>query len=67
MSATVTTKCPICKETSEVEVSVEGLAQYKAGALIQDALPELSVDDREKLITGIDDCWDSLFPDEEEE
>ena len=36
--------------------------------LIQDAFPELSKEDRERLITGIcPKCWKELFGDEDEE
>lgn len=66
VTAIVETQCPVCKQTSEVVVPVDGMAAWAAGAYIQDAMPELSVDDREKLMTGIDGCWDTIFDGEEE-
>lgn len=49
----VTTKCPFCSSTHDVRVDQTGWLKRQDGALIQDALPELSVDDRERLISGI--------------
>jgi hypothetical protein len=57
----------VCKRTSVLQVPTEGLAAYNAGALIQDAFPTLTVDEREMLMTGTHpDCWDSMFPEEED-
>lgn len=40
----------------------EGVKKYKEGALIQDAFPFLSPDEREFLLTGITSSeWDELF------
>lgn len=37
----------------------------EGGLLIQDAFPELSVDQREQLISGYcGECWDTLWSDE---
>lgn len=48
-------------------VPAEAIARYRAGAYIQDAFPMLSVDDRERLISGYcKECWDALFGDEPE-
>ena len=49
------------KEVS-VRVPVAGLFQYRNGALIQNAFPSLSVDEREFLISGVYHGWDDLFP-----
>ena len=50
--------CPFCGKTSTVEVDAEGIDRYRAGALVTDAFPNLTADQRELLITGIDDaCW----------
>jgi len=41
--------------------------KYKAGELIQNALPELSEDYRELLITNTcGECFDKMFEDDEE-
>jgi hypothetical protein len=44
-----------------VTITVEGLRQYGRGAMIQNAFPELSADDREFLISGMSpEGWDSM-------
>lgn len=63
----VPTTCPHCKGKSLITVPFDGYLRWKRGELIQDALPNLSIEDREKLITGYDQqCWDALFKPEEE-
>lgn len=55
-------KCVICGTTKEIRVSKVGHAMWLRGALIQDALPELSVDDREMLMSDIcPKCFDNIF------
>ena len=45
--------------------SPEGLAAWKNGALIQDALPEVSPEDREFIMTGITpSMWNHIFGEE---
>jgi hypothetical protein len=62
----VTTTCTFCGKSETFEVSDEGYRRWKAGAFIQDALPELSADRREQLISGTDpECWDRMFKEEE--
>jgi hypothetical protein len=53
----------------EVTVPTKGLFLYISGGLIQDVFPELSVDDREFLISGISPhCnWDEEFGDDDED
>lgn len=55
----VHTKCPFCLLHSNINVPAEGYQDWLDGALIQNALPELSASARELLITGI--C-DTCFP-----
>ena len=50
--------------TRELDITPEQIAAYEAGALLQNAFPNLSADDREFYKTGITD-WDSLFQDED--
>lgn len=59
---TLTTRCPICGRTYEVEVLLQDYFAWEAGALVQDAFPYLSDDEREMLISGIcPTCWDEMF------
>ncbi len=51
-----------------VEVRIPGpaLFAYRQGALIQDAMPMLSLSEREFLISGMFDSFDDLVPEEDE-
>ena len=56
--------------TRELDITPQQVDAYVNGALLQDAFPNLSADDREFFKTGITaEEWDSLFGglDEEEE
>ena len=56
----VSTNCPFCLGQNTLDVSLQGYNKWQHGALIQDALPELSASKRELLITGIcDECFPS--------
>ena len=53
------------KRTRELDVTVKQVMMYNDGALIQDAFPNLSDDDREFYMTGITkEEWDKAFGDE---
>lgn len=57
-------KCPICGKEWELIVSTDGYLAWKNGALIQQALPDMSNNEREMLISGMHgDCYDSLCTD----
>ena len=63
-----TKTCPGCGKASTLEVDKAGYKAWQQGTLIQRALPDLTADQREQLITGYHGkCWDVLFPDEDEE
>jgi len=48
--------------TLNIEVTDEQIQAYMDGALIQDAFPNLSADDREFIKTGITaESWDEMF------
>lgn len=54
----LTVKCPFCGNEQEIEVSTKGLEDYRNGALIQHAFPELDANMRELIMTGIcNDCF----------
>lgn len=58
----VTTTCPVCHALSDVIVGSADYKAWQSGLVIQEAMPHLSVDDREKLITGFcSPCWDRMF------
>lgn len=65
---TIITQCPWCGEEHEVEVPMEGYLAWQSGELIQVAMPQLSADEREMLISGVcPKCWAKTFSDNEEE
>lgn len=60
------TSCPNCKQKQTIVVSRDGYNRWKAGEFIQEALPKLTADQREALMTGIcPKCWDEMFVEEE--
>lgn len=64
----VMTLCPFCGEMHEVPVNEADYWDWQDGALVQDAFPYLTADEREMLVSGIcPNCWDKMFPEEEEE
>jgi len=63
-----TRPCPRCQGVVTLKVTRDGLEKYKKGVFIQDAFPELSDSDRERLMSGFcPTCWSALFPPEEDE
>ena len=67
MTAVVAVPCRLCNEVADLTVNIEGFVAWQGGKLIQDALPELSADQRELLISGTcDKCWNEMFPSDEE-
>jgi phage FluMu protein Com len=54
-------KCPICGMVNHVTVSKSALSDYNAGEYLQKAFPELDVNQRELIKTGIcKKCWSEL-------
>lgn len=54
--------------TLDIDVTQEQIDKWQSGSYIQDAMPHLSADDREFLISGITpDEWNKVFPEEEED
>lgn len=63
-----TPRCIVCEQTGVVEVDFDGFAAWRAGAYIQEALPQLDADQRELLMTGTHaHCWDRLFGRDDDE
>jgi hypothetical protein len=67
MNITRTSLATGITRTVDLPITLEQLNNYAKGALLQDAFPHLSPDDREFIKTGITaEEWDSLFGGEEE-
>lgn len=65
--ATVRDYCQHCKIPHTVVVPIKELLEYQRGEkLLQDAMPSVSVDDREFIKSGIcPTCWEELFRDDD--
>lgn len=59
----VEVECVSCKTKHTILVPTSGYKLWASGqAKIQDAMPQLSEDERELLMSGIcPKCWDKLF------
>lgn len=63
-----TSKCMGCGKGGEIDVPEDGYVRWKNGEFIQNALPMLTANQREQLMTGMHgECFDDMFPEEEEE
>jgi len=52
------------ENTRDIDVSEAAMERYSYGMLIQDAMPNVSADDREFIMTGITpEEWDNTFGD----
>jgi hypothetical protein len=61
--------CPKC-DTAPLVIELDGskLYQYHQGASVQQVMPDLSPEDRERFMSGYcSPCWDAMFPDDDEE
>ena len=58
-------KCQLCGKELSVIVDLEDVKRWKDGELIQNALPYLSVDERELFQTSFcSECYDEIFKEE---
>jgi hypothetical protein len=71
MSSTIvvrTKTCTVCGEYEVWSLDRELVTRWQGGENIQDVFPDMSVGDRELLISGTHaDCWNKLFPKEMQE
>jgi hypothetical protein len=71
MSDTIEVKtktCGVCNNFDVLTLNRIAIERWQAGELIQDTFPDMSLGDRELLISGIHPaCWDKLFPKEDED
>ena len=57
----MTPRCGMCGEEGVVVVPYVGFLEWHFGKLIQDALPELDLETREQMISGLHPkCWDEM-------
>ena len=59
----IETQCPKCGTRDVIDVPFHSYKEWRAGKkLVQDALPDLSVGEREALMTGFcEPCWSDVF------
>jgi hypothetical protein len=63
MMRILTPVCFHCGLPGYVMGDEEGYASYMEGAYVQVAFPEMSVGEREQLVSGTHPgCWDKMFP-----
>lgn len=63
MKVKIKASCKFCGKEYDVEVDAEGYRLFRHGKAIEHALPDLSDDDRELLISEIcPTCWKVSFP-----
>ena len=59
---TLQAQCVSCKDTHVLMVNKNDLKRWESGARIQDAMPYLTPDERELLISGIcGKCFDRML------
>lgn len=63
-----TKPCHVCGNYELWSLNRKAVESWQAGEYIQNAFPDMSMEDREVLITGTHPaCWNKLFPEEEGE
>ena len=63
----ITVCCIHCDSIHNVEVESSGYAQWIQGIHIQKAMPNLSTDKRELLISQTcNECWDRMFSEDDD-
>ena len=63
---TLQARCRTCGDTHILMVNAQDKKRWMEGELIQDAMPYLSADEREVLISGVcGTCFDKMFGSEE--
>jgi hypothetical protein len=71
MSDTIVLRTKVCHVCGNYELwslDRKAVESWQAGEYIQNAFPDMSMEDREVLITGTHPtCWNKLFPEEEGE
>jgi len=66
MKITRTSRISAETNVMEIDVTLEQIAEWEGGMLIQDAMPNITSDEREFIMTGITPQeWDSMMGIEE--
>jgi len=61
-----TKPCVVCGNYELWSLDRGAVERWQAGELIQDAFPDMSINDREIMISGTHpECWNKLFGEEE--
>lgn len=64
----ISNSCLVCQEDNEIYLFEKDYKSWLNGDYIQSAFPYLSSQQRELIKTGIHpDCWDKLYPPDEED
>ena len=67
-TTTISTACRHCGTLHDIDAPTRGWIDWQEGELIQVAMPTLTAEERELLISGTcDTCWDKMFPPENDE
>ena len=57
-----TPRCIVCGANGELVVDKDAYFAWQNGLLLQKAMPGLSGEDREQLISGVHrECWEDLY------
>jgi hypothetical protein len=61
--------CFVCQNARTIPVNEDQLIEWKmSGQFVQDFFPDLNVNDRELLISGVcGECFDRIIPDDDDE
>lgn len=60
--------CVNCQKNHMIEIPFSGFQKYKRGACVQDAFPDVDLNTREFLVSGIcPNCIETLFSEDEDE
>ena len=62
---TLNRPCIMCATNQVIKMTAKQFVEWQEGKLLQDACPDMSVDDREILISSIcPTCWRKQFEEE---
>lgn len=65
MKITRTSVLTKIKRTKDIDLDIEDFSRWKLGTPIEEAMPYLSIDDRDFIVSGIiSGEWESLFKEE---